>query len=122
MPRPKNPEIQEALKTWVGKNPERWYTAKYEDIHAETGVSLSSIYRYFPLIVARAADILPSQVMNKRNEEQGISPWRRNLSKEEVAEIHRLYKEEKTVLDIAFITGRSPSQIEKYKPKKEDTP
>ena len=91
---------------------------KYEDIHVETGVSVSTLYRYFPLIVAEFAKILPTEVIEKRQEHMGISPWRRKLSDEEIAEIHRLYDEGKTTLDIAFVTGRSLSQVEKYKPKK----
>ena len=122
MPKPwKAPELQNKMRAWVEKNPERWYTAKYEDIHVETGVSVSSLYRYFPLIVAKIANILPSEVKTKREAEMGVSPWRRKLSDEEIAEIHRLYDEGKTALDIAFVTGRSLSQVEKYKPRREPT-
>ena len=119
MPKPwKDPELQNKMRDWVEKNPERWYTAKYEDIHVETGVSVSTLYRYFPLIVAQVADIPPSEVKAKREEHMGVSPWRRKLSDEEIAEIHRLYDEGKTALDIAFVTGRSLSQVEKYNPNK----
>ena len=119
MPKPwKDPELQNKIRQWVEKNPECWYTVKYEDIHVETGVSVSSLYRYFPLIVAKIAGIPPSEVKEKRQEHMGISPWQRKLSDAEVAEIRRLYDEGKTPLDIAFITGRSLSQVEKYKPKK----
>ena len=48
----------------------------------------------------------------------GVSPIRRKLSDAEIAEIRRLYDEGKPPADIAFITGRSLSQVEKYKPKK----
>ena len=48
----------------------------------------------------------------------GVSPWRRKLSDEEIAEIHRLFDEGHTGLDISFMTGRSLSQIEKYNPNK----
>lgn len=116
----KDPEIQRKIKAWVEKNPDRWYTAKYEDIAMETDVSRSSLYRYFPLIVAEAAQILPSEVKAKREEHQGVSPWRRKLSDEEVAEIQRLFKEGKTALDIAFMTGHSLSKVEKHRPKGED--
>ena len=79
MPKPtKDPNLQEKIRHWVEKNPERWYTAKYEDIRVETGVSVSTLYRYFPLIVAKVADILPSEVKAKREEHIGVSPWRRN--------------------------------------------
>ena len=119
MPKPwKDPELQNKMRDWVEKNPERWYTAKYEDIHDETDVSVPTLYRYFPLIVAEFAKILPSEVKAKRQEHMGISPWRRKLSDDEIAEIHRLYDEGKPPADIAFITGRSLSQVEKYKPKK----
>lgn len=100
------------------KNPERWYTAKYEDIHVETGVSVPTLYRYLPLIVAEFAQILPSEVIEKRQEHIGISPWRQKLSEDEIAKIRRLYDEGKTPADIAFITGRSLSQVEKYNPRR----
>ena len=123
MPNPwKDPEIQNKIRQWVEKNPSRWYTAKYEDIRVETGVSVSSLYRYFPLIVAKAADILPSEVSEKREGEMGVSPWKRKLSDAEIAEIQRLYDEGHTSLDISFMTGRSLSQVEKYKPNKKTRP
>ena len=119
MPKPwKDPELQDKIRAWVEKNPERWYTTKYEDIHVETGVSVSTLYRYFPLIVAEFAQILPSEVMKKREEHMGVSPIRRKLSDDEIAEIRRLYDEGKLPADIAFITGRSLSQVEKYNPNK----
>ena len=119
MPGPRrDPEIQNKIRKWVEKNPDRWYTAKYENIHVETGVSVASLYRYFPLIVAEVANILPSEVKAKREVHMGVSPWKRKLSDEEIAEIRRLYGEGHEPLDIAFITGRSLSQVEKYKPKK----
>ena len=103
MPKPtKDPNLQEKIQHWVEKNPERWYTAKYEDIHVETGVSVSTLYRYFPLIVAKVADILPSEVKAKREEHMGVSPWRRKLSDEEIAEIHRLYDEGHTQFGYFF--------------------
>ena len=119
MPKPwKDPELQNKMRDWTEKNPDRWYTAKYEEIHVETGVSVPTLYRYFPLIVAEVAKILPSEVIEKRQEHIGISPWRRKLSEDEIAKIRRLYDEGKTPADIAFITERSLSQVEKYKPKK----
>ena len=114
----KAPELQNKMRAWVEKNPERWYTAKYEDLTVETGVSVSSLYRYFPLIVAEFANILPSEVIEKRQEHMGISPWRRKLSDEEIAEIEHLFEENHSILDISFITGRSLGQISMYQPKK----
>ena len=123
MPKPwKDPEIQNKITQWVEKNPSRWYTAKYEDIKVETGVSVASLYRYFPLIVAKVANILPSEVKAKREAEMGVSPWRRKLSDAEIAEIQRLYDEGHTSLDISFMTGRSLSQVEKYKSDKKTRP
>ena len=119
MPKPwKDAELQNKMRDWAEKNPDRWYTAKYEEIRDETGVSAPTLYRYFPLIVAEFAQILPSEVMEKREEHMGVSPIRRKLSDAEIAEIHRLYDEGKLPADIAFITRRSLSQVEKYKPKK----
>ena len=119
MPTPKrDPVIQETIRQWVEKNPDRWYTARYEDINVETGISVSSLYRYFSLIVAKVANILPSEVKKNREQHMGVSPWRRKLSDEEIAEIRRLYAEGNSRLDISFMTGRSLSQVEKYNPNK----
>ena len=119
MPTPKrDPELKNKIRQWIEKNPERWYTAKYEDLTIETGVSVSSLYRYFPLIVAEVGNILPSKVIEKRQEHMGISQWRRELSNAEVAEIRRLYDEGNSTLDISFMTGRGLVQLEMYKPKK----
>ena len=36
MPTPKrDPELKNKIRQWVEKNPERWYTAKYEDLTIE---------------------------------------------------------------------------------------
>ena len=111
---------QDKLRHWVENNPDRWWTAKYEDIRVEADVSIATLYLYFPLILAEAANILPSEVQAKREEHHGVSPWRRKLSDEEIAEIQRLHDEGHSSLDIAFMTGRSLSQVEKHKPKKEE--
>ncbi len=118
MPRPKDPTLQDKIQEWVENNPDRWYTAEYKDISVETGVSTSTVYRYYMLIVAKAANITPSEVKEKREEHFGVSPWKRRLSDEEIAMIRRLYNAGCSPLDIAFITGRSLSQVGKYKPKR----
>lgn len=116
MARPyKDPEIQRKIKEWVEKNPSRWWTAKYEDIRVAADVSLSSLYRYLPLIMARAAEMLPSEVKAKREEEGGSRPWRRKLSDAEITEVQRLCEAGHESLDIADMTGKSLSQIEKIK-------
>lgn len=78
MPKPKDPTLQDKLRHWVENNPDRWYTARYEDIHIETGVSFHTVYRYYLLIVARAADILPSEV--KANEKTRGTLWGPSLA------------------------------------------
>ncbi len=110
---------QKKIRQWVKKNPSRWFTACLEDVHVETGVSLASLHRYFSLIVARVANILPSEVIKKRQKKMGIGAQRFQLSDEGIAEIQRLYNEGNSTLDIAFITGKSLAQCEKYKPKKQ---
>ena len=117
MPNPKDPTLQDKLRQWVENNPDRWYTAKYKEIHIETGVSFPTLYRYYPLIVARVAGILPSVVKAKRDEHFGDRPWPWELSDEEIAEIQQLFDEGQSRLDISWMTGHSLAMVEKYRPK-----
>lgn len=118
MPKPsKDPDIQQKIQHWVENNPDRWYTTTYKEIHAETGVSGASLSRYFPLIVAKVANILPSEVKAKRYAEIGTPPVLLKLSDEEIATIRRLFDEGRSPLDIAHETGRSLTQVERYKPR-----
>lgn len=116
----KDPEIQRKIKEWIEKHPERIYTAKYKDIAVEADVSLPSLYRYFPVIAARAVKLLPSEVIEKRREAGGMGPLRVKLTDAEVAEIQRLFAEGTKPIDIAFITGHSLSKVEQYRPKGEE--
>ena len=115
MPRKKN--SKQKIQDWVENNPDRWYTTKYEDIAAETGVSSSTVGRYFRLAVAKAANILPSEVKAKREEHIGVHPLEHKLSDGEIAIIQRLFDTGHSVLDIVYITGRSLGTVKKYKPK-----
>ena len=122
MPNPwKDPELQQRMKDWIAENPDRWYTARYQDIAAETSVSLTTLTRYYPLLVAQVANIPPSEVQDKRREHLGQHPLHRKLPDEEIAKIVGLYEEGKTTLDIAYMTGRSPTQVEKYDPNRKKT-
>ena len=120
MARPwKDPEIQQKIKDWVEENPERRYTTKYEDIAVEAGVSLSSLYRYFLLVVAAAEEMLPSEVKAKREAHRGVSPWGRRLSDDEITKIQQLHEEGHDPLDIVYLTGRSLSTVEKIKKRRD---
>ena len=122
MPNPwRDPTLQKKVEMWCKKNPNRWFDTRLEDIHAETGVSVSTLHRYFALIAAgvskrsRSRDTLkPSEIIAKRRENMGKCPLHQRLSDEEVARIQKLYGEGNSTLDVAFATGRSPSQCEKY--------
>ena len=117
MPYPKkSQEIQDKLNAWIDKNSDRLSIAKYEDITLESGVKLSTVYKHFSKLIAERTNTLPSEVIKKREEHFGRSPWKRKLSDEEIAEIIRLYNDGRTTLDVSFITGRSSVQCGKYKP------
>ena len=105
------------IRQWLKKNPDCWHTTTYKEISFQTGVPVTTLYRRFPVIVAEALKILPSEVKKKRQEEMGVSPRKQKLSDTEIAEIERLYAEGKHPLDIAYLTHRSLTQVEKYKPK-----
>ena len=110
----RSPIIQKKIEDWVKENPDRWYSAKMEDIKVESGASQESLYRYLYLAIAKRAKIRPSVVVDLRRYHMGISPWKRRLRQSEIDEIYRLADEYKsTNLDIAFATGRSLAQVEK---------
>ena len=119
MPYPnKNPRMQTLLKAWIEKHPDRWYTTRYQDIAMESGCSEATVCRYYKLLVARCANILPSEVSQRMQEHRKINPLHRVLPDEEVAKIHQWFNEGVSVLDISFMTGRSPAEIVKYDPNK----
>ena len=111
----RDPTIQEKLQRWVKDNPDRWYTARFIEVHAETGVSEASINRYLPLHIAKAAKILPSEVKQKRRETIGFNLTR--LSDAEIAKIQQLFNEGHEALDISYLLNRGISTVEKYRPK-----
>ena len=53
---------------WLETNPEKWMTQPFKSISDEAGVSVSSIDRYLPELIADRDGILPSQVIQKRRE------------------------------------------------------
>ncbi|MDE0482601.1 MAG: hypothetical protein OXI67_08500 [Candidatus Poribacteria bacterium] len=53
---------------WLETNPEKWLTQSFKSISDEAGVSVSSIDRYLPELIAERDGILPSQVIQKRRE------------------------------------------------------
>ena len=122
MPNPwKDPHLQERMKNWIHSNPDRWYTARYTEIAAETSVSESTLRRHYPLLVAEVAKILPSEVLNRRREHGGQYPIHSKLSDEEVASIQELYRKGTNPLDIAYITGRSLNTVKKYDPNRKNS-
>lgn len=119
---PKKKTAKEKLRDWAEKYPARWFTVYYHDLAIETGVPRSTLYAYYPLVIAELADMLPSAVLEKRREAGGTLPrGGPKLSEEEIQRITDLFEAGTLPLDICFMTGRSLAQIMKYKPK-EKTP
>ena len=104
------------MRDWIEANPDRWYTVSYDDLAIETGVSKSTLYRHFILLLARKAGILPSAIQKKRSEQTG---WKHRLSDEEVKRIRELIDAGKSTLDIVFLTGRTPWRINRMRRKME---
>ena len=125
MPKPwRDGTLQKKIEVWCKKNPDRWFDTRLEDIHAETGVSVSTLHRYFALVAAgvskrsrKKETLKPSEIIAKRRENIGKCPMRKPLTDKEVSYIRELYEEGNSTLDVAFATGRSPSQCEKYRLK-----
>ena len=113
------PTLQEKMQRWVKNNPDRWYTVRVIEIHAETGISEATLHRYLVLHIAREADILPSEVKAKRREGIGTHNMNR-LPEEKIAKIQEMFHQGFESLSICYILKYSLATVEKYRPKPED--
>lgn len=60
--------IKKIVAEWLEANPEKWSTKSFKSISEEAGVSVSSVDKYLPELVAEREGILPSEVIQKRKE------------------------------------------------------
>ena len=59
------------LAKWLKNNPSSWLTQSYVSIAKESGVSATSVDRYLPELIADRDGIMPSEVLQQR-EEAGV--------------------------------------------------
>lgn len=105
---------REKLEDWVEKYPDGYRKKSQKQIAKEAGVSQGSVSYNLTQIIAKRDGILPSEVTARR-EKQGFRQSPKQLTPEDVAEIHRLHYEEKySPDDIAHVLNCHPVTVRKY--------
>ena len=105
---------REKLEDWVEKNPDGYKKRSQKQIANEAGVSQGSVSYNLKQIIAKRDGILPSEVTARR-EKQGFRQSPKQLTPEDVAEIHRLYYEKGySSADIAHILNCHEVTVRKY--------
>lgn len=89
------------LARWLEDNPDNWLTRSYVSIGKEADVSPTSVDRYLPELIADRDEIMPSDVLRRR-EEAGLSYAGR--SKTDRGKIRQLIEENPGahIRDIAY--------------------
>ncbi len=78
---------KEKVTEWLENNPDGWLTKSFSSIGKEIGVSAASVDRYLPELVADRDNILPSEVMQKRQESGYTYQRKPKIDIEKVREI-----------------------------------
>ena len=78
---------KDKVAEWLEKNSDRWLTLSFQSISDEVGVSAASVDRYLPELIAERDNILPSEVMQKRQEAGFTYPRKSKIDLQKVREI-----------------------------------
>jgi hypothetical protein len=80
-------EARIKLAKWLEGNPDGWLTQSYVSIGKKAGVSATSVDRYLPELIADRDGIMPSEVLQQR-EEAGLSyPGRSKADRSKIRQI-----------------------------------
>ena len=105
-------EAKAKLARWLEDNPDRWLRQSYLSIGKEAGVSPTSVDRYLPELIADRDGIMPSQVLQQR-EEAGLSFAGR--SKTDRSKIRQIIEDNPGahIRDIAYLAECHPRVAKK---------
>jgi len=99
---------------WLENNPDGWLTQSFESIGKEIGLSAASVDRYLPELIAEQEGILPSQVMQKRQEAGLIFPRKSKVDFQKVREIIE-NNPDAPLRDLVYLAKCSPNTIKKVR-------
>ena len=107
------------LARWLKDNPDSWLTESYVSIGKKAEVSATSVDRYLPELIADRDEIMPSDVLQQR-EEAGLSYAGR--SKTDRAKIRQVIKEnpDAHIRDIAYLAKCHPRVARKVREEMEE--
>ncbi len=106
---------KEKVAEWLQNNPDEWLTQSFESISKEIGdVSAASVDRYLPELIADRDDILPSQVMQKRQEAGLTYPRKSKIDFQKVREIIE-NNPDAPIRDLVYLAKCSPNTIKKVR-------
>ena len=106
---------KEKIAEWLKNNPDGWLMQSFTSISEEIdGVSATSVDRYLPELIADRDDILPSQVMQKRQEAGMTYPGKSRVDFQKVREIIE-NNPDAPVRDLVYLAKCGPSTIKKVR-------
>ena len=117
-------EVKDRLVRWLEKNPDSWLRQSYTSIAKAADVSTTSVDRYLPELVADRDGIMPSQVLQQR-EEAGVSHRGRSKANQDL--IRKVIEENPGahLRDLAYLAKCAPRVVkrvlEEMKPELEES-
>lgn len=110
-----NKTVREKIEDWVKENPNAYLEKGLNAIADEIDISASSVSKILPLIIAERDNILPSEVVKKR-EARGFKMRsnRERLDKEKIKEIKHQHELGIEIRDIGYILDIHPDTVRKY--------
>ncbi len=105
---------KEKVAEWLENNPDGWLTQSFEAIRKEIGISAASVDRYLPELIAEREGLLPSQVMQKRQEAGITFPRKSKIDLQKVREVIE-NNPDAPVRDLVYLAKCSPNTIKKVR-------
>lgn len=103
---------KEKVAGWLEKNPDGWLNKSFTSIGKEIDVSATSVDRFLPELIAERDGILPSQVMQKRQEAGFTYPRKSKVDSQKIREIVE-NNPGAPIRDLVYLAKCSPNTIKK---------
>ncbi len=102
---------KEKVAEWLENNPDGWLMQSFASIGKEIGISAASVDRYLPELIADRDDILPSEVLKKRQEAGFTYPRKPKIDLQKVREIIES-NPDAPVRDLVYLAKCGPKTIQ----------